>query len=110
VKTSTLLTDEQLDSLRNGLELKDGLTRQAQVRRVRDSVNRTFFEITITEGRNRQVRRMVEALDSKVLKLVRIAVGHLRIGDLQIGHWRPLRPDELTQLRRAGTAAKKPKA
>lgn len=110
VKTSTLLTDEQLDLLRNGLELKDGMTRPAQVRRVRDSANRTFFEITITEGRNRQVRRMVEALDSKVLKLVRIAVGHLRIGDLQIGHWRPLRNDELTQLRRAGTVAKKPKA
>lgn len=102
VKASTLLSDEQLDQLRNGLELKDGPTRAAQVKRLRDSAARTFFEITITEGRNRQVRRMVEALDSKVLKLVRIALGPLRIGDLQIGHWRELLPNEVATLRRAG--------
>ena len=102
VKTSTVLTDEQLDLLRNGLELKDGPTRPAQVRRLRDSETRTFFEITISEGRNRQVRRMVEALDSKVLKLVRTRIGSLRIADLQIGHWRHLLSREVAALRRMG--------
>ncbi len=102
VKSSTLLTDEQLDQLRNGLELKDGPTRPAKVKRIRDSETRTFFEITITEGRNRQVRRMVEALDSKVLKLVRVAIGAVRIMDLNIGSWRHLTPDEIRQLRKAG--------
>lgn len=102
VKTSTVLTDEQLDLLRNGLELKDGPTRPAQVRRLRDSDTRTFFEITISEGRNRQVRRMVEALDSKVLKLVRTGIGSLRIADLQIGHWRHLLAKEVAALRRMG--------
>lgn len=102
VKASVLLTDEQLDSLRNGLELKDGPTRPARVERIRDGNGKTFFEITITEGRNRQVRRMVEALDGRVLKLVRVSIGTMRIGTLQIGHWRELTHDELHALRRAG--------
>ena len=54
--------------------------------------------MTITEGRNRQVRRMIEAVDSKVLKLVRTAIGPIRIGDLQIGKWRKLTEDEFVSL------------
>ncbi len=102
VKTSTLLSDEQLEMLRQGLELKDGPTRPAKVRRMRDSESRSFIEITITEGRNRQVRRMVEALDSKVLKLVRVAIGPIRIERLQIGKWRHMTQDEVRVLRRSG--------
>lgn len=98
VKASMLLTDEQLDRLRQGVMLKDGPTRPAQVRRIRDSAKFTHFEITITEGRNRQVRRMVEALGGKVLKLVRTAIGPLQIGDLQVGRWRPLTPAEVRAL------------
>ena len=74
VKSSQRLSDEQLDQLRQGVVLSDGPTRPALVNRVRDSEKYTFFEITITEGRNRQVRRMVEALDAKVLKLVRTRI------------------------------------
>jgi pseudouridine synthase len=106
VKASTLLTDEQLTKLRDGLELKDGMTRPARVKRVRDSESKTFFEMTITEGRNRQVRRMVEALESQVLKLVRVAVGPVRIEKLQIGHWRHLAPDEVRALRKSGARTK----
>ena len=87
-----------LDLLRGGVTLKDGPTKPAPVTRLRDSSSKTFFEITITEGRNRQVRRMVEALDSKVLKLVRTAIGPLRIGDLQIGTYRLLTPAEVKSL------------
>ena len=99
VKTAGRLTDQQLDQLRHGLTLADGPTRPAMVNRLRDSGDKTFFEITITEGRNRQVRRMVEALGSKVLKLVRTSIGPLHIGQLEIGHWRPLEPEEVTALR-----------
>ena len=67
--------------------------------RLRDSVKYTHFEITLTEGRNRQVRRMVEALDSHVLKLVRVQIGPVSIGTLAIGHWRHLTPGEVTLLR-----------
>jgi pseudouridine synthase len=98
VKASTLLTDDQLDQLRRGVELTDGVTRPAIVKRVRDSARYTFFEITITEGRNRQVRRMVEALGAKVLKLVRTRIGPIEIGSLEIGKFRPLTKQEVSQL------------
>jgi pseudouridine synthase len=99
LKCSTLLSDEQLERLRRGVELSDGRTRPATVKRLRDSATYTHLEITITEGRNRQVRRMIEAVDSKVLKLVRTAIGPIRIGDLEIGKWRELRPEEVEMLR-----------
>jgi len=98
VKTSTRLSDEQLEQLRRGVELADGPTRRADVRRIRDSAKYTFLEITITEGRNRQVRRMIEAVESKVLKLVRTAIGPIRIEDLPIGKWRRLTAEEVRAL------------
>ncbi len=98
VKCSTVVGDDALDRLRNGVELSDGPTRPAEVRRVRDSGKYTHLEITITEGRNRQVRRMIEAVDSKVLKLVRTAIGKIEIGGLQIGAYRDLTPAELRAL------------
>jgi len=98
VKASTLLTGDQLDQLRHGVELSDGPTRPALVTRVRDAAKYTFLEITITEGRNRQVRRMLEAVESKVLKLVRVAIGPIRIGDLPIGKWRHLTAAEVRAL------------
>lgn len=98
VKASKILTDDQLEQLRTGIMLSDGMTRPARVTRVRDSGKYTHLEITLTEGRNRQVRRMIEALDAVVLKLVRVAIGSLRIGSLQIGSWRHLSPEELARL------------
>jgi 23S rRNA pseudouridine2605 synthase len=95
VKASTLLIDQQLDQLRHGVELSDGKTRPAEVVRVRDSARYTFIEITITEGRNRQVRRMVEAVGAKVLKLVRVKIGNISISDLQIGKYRPMTDREI---------------
>ncbi|HEY8181526.1 MAG TPA: pseudouridine synthase [Thermoanaerobaculia bacterium] len=89
VKASKPMTDDDLDALRRGVELRDGPTRPAIVHRL--TANK--FEITITEGRNRQVRRMIEHLEAKVLKLVRVAIGPIRIGDLKIGEAR-----ELTKL------------
>lgn len=101
VKASRHLTDDDLDALRRGLELRDGPTRPAVVTRLRESGGKTVFEITITEGRNRQVRRMVEALEAKVLKLVRVAIGSLRIGEMQIGSVRELSAEEVRGLTRS---------
>jgi len=101
VKASTRLSDAQLQQLRDGIELSDGPTRPAVVTRVRDSEKYSHIEITISEGRNRQVRRMVEALDSHVLKLVRVKIGAMAIGTLQIGRWRRLTEAEIVALRDA---------
>jgi len=98
VKASVVLTDTQLQRLRDGIELADGPTRPALVTRLRDSGKYTHFEITLTEGRNRQVRRMVEALEAKVLKLVRVRIGHIAIGRLPIGKWRLLTAAEVASL------------
>ena len=99
VKASAVLTDEQLQQLRRGIELSDGPTRPARVTRLRDSARYTHFEITLTEGRNRQVRRMVEALGARVLKLVRVRIGSIAIGALPIGRWRLLTPAEVAALK-----------
>lgn len=101
VKSSIQLSDEQLKQLETGLELKDGPTRPAKVKRLRDQSGRTVFELTITEGRNRQVRRMVEALGGTVLKLVRVAIGPVSISGQQIGSWRLLSRAEVEALRRS---------
>ena len=98
LKASTLLTEDQLEQLRRGVELSDGLTQPAEVSRLRDGAKCTFLQMTITEGRNRQVRRMIEAIGSKVLKLVRTAIGPIHIGDLQIGKWRRLTASESRSL------------
>ena len=99
VKATPALSDTQLQQLRDGIELADGPTRPAQVTRVRDSEEFTHFEIVLTEGRNRQVRRMVEALEARVVELVRVKLGPIAIGTLPIGKWRLLTPTEVARLR-----------
>ena len=98
VKTSMRLSDAQLQQLRDGVELSDGPTRPALVTRVRDSAKYTHVELTLTEGRNRQVRRMIETLGARVLKLVRVKVGSIAIGRLAIGKWRMLTRAEIDGL------------
>jgi pseudouridine synthase len=99
VKASKHLSDDDLEQLRRGVELRDGPTRPALVTRLRDSGGKTVFEITITEGRNRQVRRMVEAVGAKVVTLERTAIGAVLLGDLAAGTTRELTPAELAALR-----------
>ncbi len=107
VKTSTLLAEVQVQQLRDGVLLSDGPTQPADVKRIRDSAKYSFIEITLHEGRNRQVRRMLEAVGSKVLKLVRTAIGGLRIGDLPIGRYRELTAAEVALLVRTPLAKKR---
>lgn len=94
VVAATDLSDEQLDALRSGVELSDGPTRPAVVKRV----GGTVIELTITEGRNRQVRRMIEAVGSEVVELERIAIGPLTLGTLRRGEHRMLSADEVAAI------------
>jgi 23S rRNA pseudouridine2605 synthase len=86
---------QTLDALRAGVPLEDSPTAPARVRRVRGNL----IELTIHEGRNRQVRRMCEALGHPVLTLERVAFGPLRLGELQPGGYRRLRAAEVERLR-----------
>jgi pseudouridine synthase len=92
------LSDVDLDGLCGGVTLRDGPTRRANVRRLGDEGGKTTLEITLTEGRNRQVRRMVEAVGARVVQLTRVKVGAITLGDLPAGKWRPLRHDEISSL------------
>jgi pseudouridine synthase len=99
VKTSSKLDGAALQRLRDGLDLDDGPTRPAKVSLLRESSSASFIEITITEGRNRQVRRMIEAVGSRVRKLVRTSIGPIEIEGLEIGKWRELTTAEVAALR-----------
>ena len=83
-----------LRALREGIELDDGVTAPAQVSQPSPGVLR----ITIHEGRNRQVRRMCDAIGHPVQRLVRVRIGSLSGRSLRPGQWRPLDPRELTRL------------
>src|SRR5579875_752631 len=87
--------------LAEGVLLEDGLTAPAEVRFVDydKGTQSTILDITIREGRNRQVRRMMEAVGHPVRQLTRIGFGNLRLKGLAPGTWRKLRPDELAALR-----------
>ena len=98
VDASPALTDEELRRLRDGIDLDDGPTRPAVVERIGDSGGNSQFTMTITEGRNRQVRRMVEALGARVITLVRVRIGDLEIGSVPVGKWRHLTPQEVRAL------------
>lgn len=105
-----------LQRLRDGVEVQDYRTRPAQVRpipepalppreppiRYRKSVPTAWIELTLTEGRNRQVRRMTAAVGYPTLRLVRVAIAHLRIDGLQPGEWRDLTTEEVQVLQQLG--------
>jgi 23S rRNA pseudouridine2605 synthase len=91
------IADRDLGHLRDGIELEDGPTGPAEVRRL----GKSEIEVTLREGRNRQVRRMVEAVGNEVVALRRVAFGPLRLGDLPEGKARRLSDGEIVELRDA---------
>jgi 23S rRNA pseudouridine2605 synthase len=96
-----------LNNLARGVLLDGRPTRPAKVRRLRSGPTWAWLQITLTEGRNRQVRRMCEAVGHPVLKLHRVALGPLQLGDLQPGRFRPLHDREIKQLLGLTVSAKK---
>jgi len=87
--------------LARGVELSDGMTAPAQARLIERSPGATLVEISLTEGRNRQIRRMFEAVGHPVQRLVRTAIGPLMLGRLKPGTYRKLRLEEVRKLYRA---------
>ena len=98
VKVVGVVTLDEYFKLAYGLDIGRGeTTGRAMVQEVRSTDKYTWFELTITEGKNRQVRRMCEALDHAVLKLVRIRIGNLSLGDLPVGQFKVLSHREAQQ-------------
>jgi 23S rRNA pseudouridine2605 synthase len=103
---------DDLDKLREGIQLEDGMTAPAEVEYVDvDLDNRTsVISITIGEGRNRQVRRMFEAIRFPVRKLKRVRFGTLQLGGLPRGKYRLLTPQEVIELKESAKSHKVHKA
>jgi 23S rRNA pseudouridine2457 synthase len=109
VQVERIPTSEALQSLRQGVVIQGYRTRPAKVQilaaepdlsprnppiRFRKNVPTTWLELTLTEGKNRQVRRMTAAVGFPTLRLIRVAIGQLRLAGLQPGEWRELTPAE----------------
>ena len=115
-----LVSDEALKQLRQGVQIKDGLTAPAAAERLsepaelwerptpirfRASIPTSWLQITISQGMNRQVRKMCAAVGLPCLRLVRAAIGPLGLGGLQPSEWRELTATEVTSLSKiSGTA------
>ncbi len=106
VKTSGILGEETIARLNAGVEMKRGdIASPISVRRLEDRGKYTWLEVVLTEGKNREVRRMIEAVGFKVLKLVRTGLGPLKLAGLEVGKWRELTPGEIAALRGASAQA-----
>lgn len=102
-KTYVALVDgsvgkQALRRLTSGVELEDGTAAAEQARIVDRSRGRTLVELVMTEGRNREVRRMLDAVGHPVRRLTRTAIGPIRDPDLDPGSWRHLTPEEVSAL------------
>jgi 23S rRNA pseudouridine2605 synthase len=100
-KLSACPTDQDLEQLRKGVRLDDGMSAPARARVVDKLKKNAWVEIEVQEGRKREVRRMFEALGYFVEKLVRIRIGSIALGPLPLGELRPLSQIEVKALKRA---------
>lgn len=89
-----------LNRLKEGVDLEDGKTLPAKVKRIDKGDENAVLEIGIREGRNRQVRRMCEAIGFPVTRLRRVSVGPVKLARIKPGQWRHLRPDEVEELKK----------
>jgi 23S rRNA pseudouridine2605 synthase len=93
-----VVTAKAIDNLCKGVELADGRTQPCQVRLLEASAGQSTLEIILTEGRNRQIRRMMSAVGHKVRRLVRVAIGNFPLGNLTAGDSRALDTDDVRKL------------
>lgn len=98
-KLSNHVTPDEIAALRKGVIIGGKITSPATVRLIRENTFDTVLLISIHEGRNRQVRRMAEAVGHKVISLRRVGFGPVMLGDLPAGMWRPLTASEISRLK-----------
>lgn len=100
VTVKGIVQNSEVEQLRQGVQIEDYTTKPAKVRILKTDVEKDIsrLEITIHEGKNRQVRKMCEAIGRKVLALHRSKIGGIGVKDLELGKWRYLSPKEVEQL------------
>lgn len=99
IKVKGILTEEEIRQLERGVTLEDGMTGPATVKKIKKAEMNSWLEITIGEGRKHQVRRMLESVGHPVIKLMRVKMGPLSLGDLASGEFRFLTDREANALR-----------
>lgn len=99
VKASNQVTNEEIFRLRAGVMIDGKMTSPAQVRLIRQEAFDTILLVSIHEGRNRQVRKMLEAVGHQVVSLKRVEFGPVILGDLSRGQWRHLTEKEIAKLK-----------
>ncbi|MEW6109883.1 MAG: pseudouridine synthase [Nitrospirota bacterium] len=98
VKVKGVLEEEEIEKLRRGMRLDRHVTAPAKVRRLRKTENNSWIEMTIYEGKKRQIRRMLERVGHPVVRLIRIRINGLEMGELPPGTYRRISPDEMKQI------------
>ena len=94
-----VLSDEKVRKLRNGVDIGGYITSKAKVKVIKGGQNSTLVEVTIHEGKNRQVRKMFASVGNPVQELERVAIGEVRLGHLKQGHYRKLTREEIEYLK-----------
>jgi len=94
------VTKEDINKLEKGVDIGEFITSKAQVKilKIDEEKNISRFQITIHEGKNRQIRKMCEAINKKVLSLHRSKIGNINVKDLKLGTWRYLKKSEIDNL------------
>ncbi len=99
IKVKGVLDDAKIETLERGVKLEDGFTAPAKINKVSRAESNSWLEVTIHEGRKHQVKRMIEAVGHSVIKLTRVRMGPLLLGDLASGEYRFLTDREANRLR-----------
>lgn len=100
IKVKGIPENTEVEKLRTGVKLEDGVTAPAKAKKIRMTENNAWLEMTIHEGRKRQIRRMLEKIGHPVLKLKRIRINGIGMGKLEPGGHRYLTPEEVNKIKR----------
>lgn len=100
VTVKGIINNDEIERLRKGVKIEDYITKPAKVKILKTDIEKDIsrLEITIHEGKNRQVRKMCEAIEKKVLALHRSRIGEIGVKDLELGKWRYLSSKEIKSL------------
>lgn len=104
VKVEGVLAEEEMEQLRAGIRLEEGVTQPAKVRPLRKTQANSWVEVIIQEGKKRQIRRMMDRVGHSVIKLKRTSIDVIKLGTLPPGQYRPLDASEIEHIKKASGA------